>query len=58
MRQVKLINHKKFIKAALDENIKAFVVYISSLGPRIIIYLARKVWIALLLAKKFPLPAK
>ena len=31
-RRVKLINKKKFAKAALDENIETFVVYVSSLN--------------------------
>ena len=40
--QVKIINRKKFAKAALEENVKAFVMYASSLGLRITIYLARE----------------
>ena len=43
---------------ALDENIEAFVVYISSLRPRITIYLAKKAQIALLLAEVVTVPAE
>ena len=57
-RWVKIINQKGFIKAALDENIKAFVVHVSSLGLRINIHPARKAQLALLLAKKVTVPAK
>ena len=38
----KLIDWKKFAKAALDQNIKAFVVYVSFLGPRMTIPLAKE----------------
>ena len=41
-RQVEIINWKVFAKAVLDENFKAFVVHVSSLGLRISIHLARK----------------
>ena len=40
--QVKYISQKKFVKAVIDENIKAFVIHISSLGLRITIKLARE----------------
>ena len=49
---VGLISWKKFAKVALNNNIKAFMVYISSLGLKIIIHLARKAQVALLLVKK------
>ena len=48
----------EFAKAELDENIEAFVIYVSSLQLRIIIYLARKTQITLLLVKKVTVPAK
>ena len=51
-RQVEIINQKEFAKAALDENIEAFVMYVSSLGSRISIYLARKARLALPLTEK------
>ena len=51
-RCVKLIEQKKFAKAALNENIEAFVVHISFLELRMTIYPARKAQLALLLAKK------
>ena len=56
--RINLINQKKFAKTVLHENIKAFIVYISSLGLRMTIYLVRKSQIALLLAKKVTVPAK
>ena len=42
----------------MDENIKAFVVYISSFRSKITIYPVRKAQIALLLAKKVTILAK
>ena len=57
-RQIKLIDQKKFAKVALDENIKAFIVYVRSLEPKINIYLARKAQMALLLAEKVTVLAK
>ena len=59
-QKIKLINKEKFAKAALDENIKTFVVHISflSLKFKIIIYSARKVHIVLLLAKKVTITTK
>ena len=57
-RRVKLIDQKKFIKAMLDEKIKVFVMYISSLGLRMTMHLAREAQLALLLAKKVNVPAK
>ena len=41
-RQVKIIDQKEFAKAALDGNVEAFVVHVSSLGSKISIYPARK----------------
>ena len=55
---VKLIDQKKFAKAALDENIEAFVVHISSLKSRMTIHPARKAQLALLLVKKVNVSAK
>ena len=40
--RVKLIDQKEFIKVALDKNIKAFVMHVSSLRLKITIYLVRK----------------
>ena len=42
----------------LDKNNKAFVVYVSILGLRITIYLAREASMVLLLAKKVTIPVK
>ena len=42
-RQVKIIDWKKFAKAAFNKNIKAFVVYVSSLRLKISIHPAREV---------------
>ena len=41
--RVKLIDQKEFAKAALDENIKAFIVHISSMKSKITIHPAREV---------------
>ena len=40
--QVKIIDRKKFAKAALDENVENFVMYVNSLKSRISIHLAKK----------------
>ena len=53
-----LIYQKEFAKMALNENIKAFVMHISSIGSKITIHLVRKAQMALLLAKKIIVPAK
>lgn len=57
---IKFINKKKFAKMALDENIKTFVIHISSLDLRlkITIHLAKNAQITLLLAKKVTVLAK
>ena len=57
-RQVKIIDQKKFAKAALNENVLAFVMHVSSLRSRMTIHLARKAQLALLLAKKVTMPNK
>ena len=51
-RLVKLINWKEFAKAALDENIEAFLMHVSFLRSKMTIHPVRKAWLALLLAKK------
>ena len=52
IKQVEIINEKKFTKTILDENIKAFVVYITSLSLNLIlIHLARKAWIVMILVR-------
>ena len=56
--RVKLIDQKECPKAVLNENIKAFVVYVSSLELKMIIHQARKAQLALLLAKKVTVLAK
>ena len=56
--QIKIINPKEFAKAALDENVEAFVMHVSSLQSKITIHLARDAQLALLLAKKVIVPAK
>ena len=57
---VEFINKKKFAKAALDKNVKAFVVHISflSLRSKITIHLAWENQIALLLAKEITILVK
>ena len=59
-QKVKLIDKKKFAKVALDENIKAFVVYVSSLslGSKMTIHPAWEAQIASLLAKKVTVPVE
>ena len=59
-QKVELINKKEFAKAVLDQNIEAFVVYMSSLSlkSKITIYPAWKAQIALLLNKEVTIPAK
>ena len=54
--QVELIDKKKFAKAALDENVKAFMVYVAFFTSKISIHSAREAQIALLLAKKVIIP--
>ena len=56
--QVELIDRKEIAKAALDKNIKAFMVHVSSLRLRMTIYPAKKVQMALLLAKKITVLVK
>ena len=58
IRWVEIIDWKKFAKAVLDENVEAFVVYVSSLGLRMTIHPARKAQLAFLLTKKVTVPAK
>ena len=55
-RQVEIINWKKFAKAALDKNVEAFVMHVSSLGSKMNIHLAKKAQLALLLNKKVTVP--
>ena len=59
-QRVELIDKKEFAKAALDENIEAFVVYVSflSLGSKMTIYPAWEAQITSLLAKKVIVSAK
>ena len=56
--QIKIINWKKFAKIALDENVEAFVMHVSSLGSRMTIHLAKEAQLALLLAKEVTMPIK
>ena len=50
---MKIIDKKEFIKAVLDENVKAFVVHVTSFSFNLMpIYLAQKAQIALLVAKE------
>ena len=58
--QVELIGKKEFALAALDENIEAFMLYLSSLSLRLkmLIDPAQKAQIALMLAKKVTVVAE
>ena len=58
IRQVKIIDQKRFAKVALNENIEAFVVHVSFLELRITIHPAREAQLALLLAKEVTVPIK
>lgn len=50
---MELINKKEFAKVALNKDIEAFFIYVSSLNLRLItIYLAWETQIALLLSKE------
>ena len=50
---MEIIDKKKFAKASLDQNVKAFIVYIASLKFNLMsIHPASKAQIILLLAKK------
>ena len=56
---MKIINKKKFTKTALDKNIEAFIIYITSPSLNLIpIYSARKAQKALLVVKKIKIPTK
>ena len=59
-QRVELIDKKEFAKAALDENIEAFVVHVSSLSLRLkmTIHPAQEAQIASLLAKEVTVPAE
>ena len=50
--RVKLIDQKEFAKVILNENIEAFIVYVSFQKSRMTIHPARKAQITLLLVKK------
>ena len=60
IKRVELIDKKEFAKAALNENVEAFVVHVTSfslyLGPTMSIHPARKAQIALLLTEKVTIP--
>ena len=58
IRQFELIDQKEFAKAVLDENIKTFVMCVSSLRLRMTIHLAKRTQMALFLAIKISIPAK
>ena len=56
--RVEIINRKEFTKAALDENVEAFVVHVTSLSLNLMpIQLARGAQIALLVIKEMQIPA-
>ena len=57
-RQVKIIDQNEFTKAALDENVKAFVVHVSFLGSKMTIQPAREAQWALLLAEEVTMATK
>ena len=61
-KRVEIINKKKFAnKVVLDENVKAFMVHVTSISlskPNILIHPARKVQIASLITKEVKIPTK
>ena len=57
-RRVKPIDQNRLAKAVLDEKIKVFVMYVSSLESKMTIKPVRKLQLALLLAKKVTVLAK
>ena len=57
IKQVEIIDKKEFARAALDENLEAFVLHMTSFSfNSILIQLARKAQKALLIAKKVKIP--
>lgn len=57
-QRVEFINKKKLAKAALDKNVKAFIMHVALLISKMIIHPARKAQIVLFLAKEVTIPAK
>ena len=57
IKQVEIINRKKFANMALDEHIEAFIVYITSLAI-MSLYLVRKTQMVLLVNKELQSPFK
>ena len=57
-RRVEIIDQKEFAKAALDENVEAFVVHVSFLGLRMTIHPAREAQLALLLTEEVTVPVE
>ena len=56
-KRVEIIDKKEFAGVALDENVEAFVVHVTSLSLKLIsIHPAQKAQIALLIAKKVKIP--
>ena len=58
IQQIKIINKKKFAKAALDKNFKIFVIHVAFLNLAPGILLDREIQIASLLTKKVKIPDK
>ena len=57
-QKVELIHKKEFAKAALDENVEAFVVYVASLTSKMMIHPVYKAQIASFLGEKVTILAK
>ena len=56
---MEIIDKKKFAKAALDENVKAFVIYVTSFSLSLIsIYPAKEAQIVWIVAKEVKSPTK
>ena len=58
IRQVEIIDWKKFAQAALDENVETFMIHVNFLGLKISIQLMKEAQLALLLTEKVTMPVK
>lgn len=56
--KVELINRNEFAKAALDKDVKAFVVHLASFTLEMLIHLAREAQISLLRAEEITIPVE
>ena len=58
-KRIEIINEKKFTKATLDENVEAFILYMTSFGLNLMfIHSAKEALIVLLVIKVVQVPSK